>query len=35
MLAEAFYRRNGFARDGTTKPHPIGPAVIQAVRLVR
>ena len=25
--AEAFYRRNGFERDGTTKPYPIGPAV--------
>ncbi|MGN7190744.1 GNAT family N-acetyltransferase [Curtobacterium sp. MCBA15_004] len=33
--AEAFYRRNGFERDGATKHVPIGPAGLDAVRMVR
>ena len=33
--AEAFYHRNGFARDGTVKHEPIGPTGIDAVRMVR
>ena len=33
--AEAFYRRNGFARDGAVKHEPIGPTGIDAVRMVR
>ncbi|MFJ3029691.1 GNAT family N-acetyltransferase [Curtobacterium sp. NPDC087080] len=33
--AEAFYRRNGFERDGTVKHEPIGPHGLDAVRMVR
>jgi L-amino acid N-acyltransferase YncA len=33
--AEAFYRRNGFTRDGATMTHPAGDATILAVRLTR
>ena len=33
--AEAFYRRNGFLRDGAVKHEPIGPTGIDAVRMVR
>lgn len=33
--AEAFYRRNGFERDGTVKHEPIGPHGVDAVRMVR
>lgn len=33
--AEAFYRRNGFERDGTVKHEPIGPYGLDAVRMVR
>lgn len=33
--AEAFYRRNGFERDGTVKHEPIGPHGFDAVRMVR
>lgn len=33
--AEAFYRRNGFERDGTTKHEAIGPDGLDAVRMVR
>ena len=33
--AEAFTRRNGFARDGAVKHEPIGPTGIDAVRMVR
>ena len=33
--AEAFYRRNGFRRDGAAKHEPVGPHGIDAVRMVR
>ncbi|WP_267424699.1 MULTISPECIES: GNAT family N-acetyltransferase [unclassified Curtobacterium] len=33
--AEAFYRRNGFRRDGSVKVEPVGPHTITAVRMVR
>ena len=33
--AEAFYRRNGFTRDGATMTHPSGDATILAVRMTR
>jgi L-amino acid N-acyltransferase YncA len=33
--AEAFYRRNGFTRDGATTTHPAGDATILAVRMIR
>lgn len=33
--AEAFYRRNGFTRDGATMTHPAGDATILAVRMTR
>lgn len=33
--AEAFYRRNGFRRDGSVKHEPIGPHTVTAVRMVR
>lgn len=33
--AEAFYRRNGFERDGAVKHEPIGPHGLDAVRMVR
>ncbi|MDR6613014.1 GNAT family N-acetyltransferase [Leifsonia sp. 1010] len=33
--AEAFYRRNGFTRDGATMTHPAGDATVLAVRLTR
>jgi GNAT superfamily N-acetyltransferase len=33
--AEAFYRRNGFARDGAIDEHPVGTALMPAVRMVR
>jgi ribosomal protein S18 acetylase RimI-like enzyme len=33
--AEAFYRRNGFVRDGVTKHEAIGPDGLTAVRMVR
>ena len=33
--AEAFYRRNGFARDGAVKQEPLGPVVLPVVRLSR
>ncbi len=33
--AEAFYRRNGFERDGTVKHEPIGPQGLDAARMVR
>lgn len=33
--AEAFYRRNGFTRDGAVKHEPIGPTGLDAVRMVR
>ncbi|MEV8215181.1 GNAT family N-acetyltransferase [Leifsonia sp. NPDC077715] len=33
--AEAFYRRNGFARDGATTTHPVGPTSVPAVRMTR
>ncbi|MCS5487995.1 GNAT family N-acetyltransferase [Curtobacterium flaccumfaciens pv. beticola] len=33
--AEAFYRRNGFERDGAAKHVPIGPSGMDAVRMVR
>ena len=33
--AEAFYRRNGFTRDGATSSHTIGDALIPTVRMSR
>jgi GNAT superfamily N-acetyltransferase len=33
--AEAFYRRNGFTRDGATMTHPAGDATVLAVRMTR
>ena len=33
--AEAFYRRNGFARDGATTRHPVGDTSVPAVRMTR
>lgn len=33
--AEAFYRRNGFRRDGTVKHEPVAQHSITAVRMVR
>jgi GNAT superfamily N-acetyltransferase len=33
--AEAFYRRNGFARDGAIDEHPVGASTLEAVRMVR
>jgi len=33
--AEAFYRRNGFARDGLTKEESIGPVRLPVVRMTR
>lgn len=33
--AEAFYRRNGFTRDGGTKEESLGPVVLPVVRLSR
>ncbi|MFJ3385054.1 MULTISPECIES: GNAT family N-acetyltransferase [unclassified Curtobacterium] len=33
--AEAFYRRNGFRRDGAAKREQLGPHPLEAVRLVR
>jgi ribosomal protein S18 acetylase RimI-like enzyme len=33
--AEAFYRRNGFRRDGAVKVEAVGPHTITAVRMVR
>ncbi|MGO4299929.1 hypothetical protein [Leifsonia sp. RAF41] len=33
--AEAFYRRNGFTRDGATATHPAGDATVTAVRMTR
>ncbi|KQS10173.1 acetyltransferase [Curtobacterium sp. Leaf183] len=33
--AEAFYRRNGFVRDGTAKREHLGPHTLEAVRMVR
>ena len=33
--AEAFYRRNRFARDGATTAHPVGPTSVPAVRMTR
>ena len=33
--AEAFYRRNGFRRDGSVKVEAIGPHTMTAVRMVR
>lgn len=33
--AEAFYRRNGFTRDGATATHPAGDATVSAVRMTR
>jgi len=33
--AEAFSRRNGFARDGAVKEEPLGPVVLPVVRLSR
>ncbi|MDR6970273.1 GNAT family N-acetyltransferase [Leifsonia shinshuensis] len=33
--AEAFYRRNGFTRDGATSSHPAGSATLPTVRLTR
>ncbi|RKR75037.1 GNAT family N-acetyltransferase [Frondihabitans australicus] len=33
--AEAFYRRNGFARDGRSEQHTMGPHTIDAVRMLR
>lgn len=33
--AEAFYRRNGFLRDGTAKREHLGPHTLEAVRMVR
>lgn len=33
--AEAFYRRNGFRRDGSVKVEAVGPHTMTAVRMVR
>lgn len=33
--AEAFYRRNGFHRDGVGKREQLGPHTLEAVRMVR
>ena len=33
--AEAFYRRNGFTRDGAVQQESFGSATVQVVRLVR
>ncbi|WP_285117127.1 GNAT family N-acetyltransferase [Leifsonia sp. fls2-241-R2A-40a] len=33
--AEAFYRRNGFTRDGETSAHTIGTTLIPIVRMTR
>lgn len=33
--AEAFYRRNGFRRDGEVKREQVGPHTLDAVRMVR
>ncbi|WP_144760434.1 GNAT family N-acetyltransferase [Curtobacterium sp. 9128] len=33
--AEAFYRRNGFTRDGAAKEQQLGPHAIDTVRMVR
>jgi len=33
--AEAFYRRNGFTRDGGAKQEPIGPVQLDVVRMTR
>ena len=33
--AEAFYRRNGFSRDGAATTHPVGATSVPAVRMTR
>ncbi|MEO6266699.1 MAG: N-acetyltransferase [Nocardioidaceae bacterium] len=33
--AQSFYRRNGWTRDGTRKPHAVGGIVVPTLRYVR